>query len=362
MVSKVAIVELHDNVQLSFKRALELIGKIDDLNTATRSVVVKVGIFHHRAENHASVSVVNAIVNSFNKAPKIFLAESDNYIGNGSERLQIYKELFTERVIPFNLSEDTDTKKVNLANQKMDLSHILFKPNVFVSTHILRSFNKGSILKNLFGCTPTVKKAKFHKDEIFYPLLADIFEATGGIDLAVMDGVYLYRGAGADPHATAEKSRSRIKANILLVGRDAVAVETVGATLAGLKPEKMQVIQEFAKRGLGEGDLKNIEVVGASFENLKGRLVSIARELEKNWRAGGRAPKIWSSAIDSLIQEGFFKLPNRRTRDDIKKALQAKSIQTEGKASMIATTLTRKAKKGVLKASESSNGWVYWAE
>jgi len=362
LVSKVAIVELHDNVQLSFKRALELIGKIDDLNTATRSVVVKVGIFHHRAENHASVSVVNAIVNSFNKAPKIFLAESDNYIGNGSERLQIYKELFTERVIPFNLSEDTDAKKVNLANQKMDLSHILFKPNVFVSTHILRSFNKGSILKNLFGCTPTVKKAKFHKDEIFYPLLADIFEATGGIDLAVMDGVYLYRGAGADPHATAEKSRSRIKANILLVGRDAVAVETVGATLAGLKPEKMQVIQEFAKRGLGEGDLKNIEVVGASFENLKGRLVSIARELEKNWRAGGRAPKIWSSAIDSLIQEGFFKLPNRRTIDDIKKALQAKSIQTEGKASMIATTLTRKAKKGVLKASESSNGWVYWAE
>lgn len=358
MVSKVAIVELHDNVQLSFKRALELIGKIDDLNTATRSVVVKVGIFHHRAENHASVSVVNAIVNSFNKAPKIFLAESDNYIGNGSERLQIYQELFTERVIPFNLSEDTDTKKVNLANQEMDLSHILFKPNVFVSTHILRSFNKGSILKNLFGCTPTVKKAKFHKDEIFYPLLADIFEATGGIDLAVMDGVYLYRGAGADPHATAEKSRSRIKANILLVGRDAVAVETVGATLAGLKPEKMQVIQEFAKRGLGEGDLKNIEVVGASFENLKGRLVSIARELSKNWRA----PKIWSSAIDGLIQEGFFKLPNRRTRDDIKKALQAKSIQTEGKAGMIATTLTRKVKKGVLKASENSDGWVYWAE
>jgi len=362
LVSKVAIVELDDNVQSSFRRALELIGKIDELNTTERSVVVKVGIFSHRAENHASLDIVSAIVNSFSKAPKIFLAESDNYIGKSSERLQIYRELFTERVVPFNLSDDTDTKKVNLANQEIDLSHILFKPNVFVSTHILRSFNKGSILKNLFGCTSTVKKAKFHKDEIFCPLLADIFEATGGIDLAVMDGVYLYRGAGASPHATADMARHRIKANILLVGRDAVAVETVGATLAGLKPEKMPVIQEFAKRGLGEGDLKNIEIVGASFGNLKKRLVSVARELEKKWRTGGGAPKIWSSAINSLIQEGFFKCPNRRTRDDVKKALEAKSIQTKSKASIIATTLDRKVKDGVLKASKGSDGWVYWTE
>ena len=54
-----------------------------------------------------------------------------------------------------------------------------------------------------------------------------------------------------------------------MVGRDAVAVEAVGATLVGLNPEKMPVIQEAVNRGLGEGNIEKIDVLGISFENLK---------------------------------------------------------------------------------------------
>ena len=177
MVSKVAIVELGQDGTQSFRHALELIGKIDDLNTAKRSVVIKVGVFDPEAQNHTTVSVVNAIINGFDKAPKIYLAESDNYRGTGLERLQLWKELFSERVMPFNLSTDTDT-------------------------------------------------------------------------------------------------RNRWKPNIILVGRDAIAVETVGATLAGLNPEKMPIIQEAVNRGLGEGNINKIEILGASLETLKERLAS----------------------------------------------------------------------------------------
>ena len=45
MGSKVAVVEFEGSVQKSFERALELIGRIDDLNTSKRSVVIKVGVF-----------------------------------------------------------------------------------------------------------------------------------------------------------------------------------------------------------------------------------------------------------------------------------------------------------------------------
>jgi len=81
-------------------------GKIDDLNTPNRSVVVKVGVFNYKGPrvNYPTVNIVSTIINSFNKAPRIYVAESDNYKGTGSERLQIWKELFTERVVPFNLS------------------------------------------------------------------------------------------------------------------------------------------------------------------------------------------------------------------------------------------------------------------
>ena len=351
MTSKVAAVEFGGNVARSLKQVLPIIGGIDDLNTAERSVVIKVGVFSHKAENHSSVNVVDSIINLFDRAPKIFLAESDNYRGTGSERLQIWKELFTERVIPFNLSNDPDIRKARIAGQKMSLPNILFKPNVLVDTHILRSFESGSILKNLFGCILDPKRAKYHK--ILPKLLADVYEAIGGIDLAILDGTCLWRGAGSSP----------VQMNTLLVGRDAVAVEAVGAALAGLNPEKMPVIQEFVKRDLGEGALENIEVVGASFESLKKKFMSAATA-QKHQSAKRKGPTTWGGhahlAFKSLIEEGFFKQPNKRTIEDVVKALDARGLPTKGKETKIADNLARRVKKGILKKHKTPNGQVYW--
>lgn len=230
VVSKVAIVELNRYVNQSFRQALQLIGNIDDLNAVNRPVVIKVGVFDHKTNHHTTVSVADAIINSFDKALKIFLAESDNYKGKGSERLQVWKTLFTERMIPFNLSEDTNTKQVKVADKRIGLSHILFKPNVFISTHVLRTYEKGSVLKNLLGLIPDRKKARFHKK--LEATLLDLYEAIGGIDLAVLDGTYISSGVAL--------SSNKINTNVLLVGRDAVAVEAIGAALVGLDPEKYQ--------------------------------------------------------------------------------------------------------------------------
>lgn len=272
---KVAVVEFDANVSESFRQALELVGGISDLNTGKRSVVVKVGVFDPKKETHSSVSVVDAIINGFDKTPQFYLAESDNYRGTGSERLQIWKNLFSKRVIPFNLSEDKEVKKVAIAGEEMSLSHILFKPNVLVSTHVLRSYEKGSILKNLFGLVPGKKKAKYHKNLV--NVLLDIYEAVGGIDLAVLDGTYFCGGTGA----TLPAKEYRAETKTLLVGRDAVAVETVGATLAGSNPEEMPIIQEAMKRGLGEGQLENIDVVGKPFEEVKEKFRLAARSHNK---------------------------------------------------------------------------------
>lgn len=349
MTSKVAVVQVDGNESESFSQALRLVGGIDDLNSTERSVAVKVGVFSHRADNHTSVAVVQSIVNSLTNAPKVFLVESDNYRGTGSERLEIWREVFSDRVVPFNLSSDTDTKKVRIAGTEMELSQVLFKPNVLVDTHILRTFQSGSILKNLLGCIPDPKKAKFHKEEILPSVLADVFEEIGGIDLAVLDGTYLWLKAGDE----------RVPANTLLVGRDAIAVETVGATLAGLNPERMPVIQEFVRRGLGEGDMEGIEILGSPFEVLKESFKEAVKTLKKK-RKG--APKVWASAIDKLIKEGFFRLPNRRTREDVEKALEARGIAIKGKRGVTYTTLTRRVTKGTLKGARSSDGWYFWTE
>jgi uncharacterized protein (DUF362 family) len=259
VTSKVAVVELNGNVQRSFSQAFKLIGNIGDLNSTKKPVVIKLGVFDHKKEEHTTVSVVNAIINNFNKAPRIFLAESDNYKGKGSERLQIWKQLFDDRVVPFNLSDDLNTKEVSIADEKIGLSHILFKPNVFVSTHALRRSEQGTVLKNLLGLIPDRKKMRFHKR--LSNALMDLYQAVGGIDLAVLDGTYTYSSL------LPSSANKRVNTNILLVGKDAVAVESVGAALVGLNPNEIPVIKEALNRDLGEANLRRIEVLGSSIES-----------------------------------------------------------------------------------------------
>jgi len=352
MGSKVAIIRFDEKESASLDNALKMIGGISDLNTTRRPVVIKVGIFTTKREHHSSVDVVRAIINGFKKAPQVFLAESDNYQGTGSERLQVWKDLFTDNVVPFNLTQDTATRPCRIDDENLQLSHILFKPNVFVSTHVLRTFDRGSILKNLFGLVPDRKKSRFHKK--LPAVLADLYEAIGGIDLAVMDGTNLW-------HAwTGPTTRM----NMILVGRDAVAVETVGATLAGLDPQKMPVIQEFSGRGLGETDMENIEILGVDFDELKKECEIAIKASKKTRRAQG--PQTWGGRVNRafalLLEEGYFKPPKKRTIDEILNALERKGIPAKGREEKIPSFLARRVKNGSLAKGQDENQKSFWTE
>jgi hypothetical protein len=122
LTSRVAILEFNGNYAKAFSQTIQQINGINELNTSERSVVVKVGVFSHKVGNHTSVGLVKAIIESFDRTPKVFLSESDNYQGTALERLQIWKELFTEKVTPANLSDEENTRKVTLAGQEMNLS------------------------------------------------------------------------------------------------------------------------------------------------------------------------------------------------------------------------------------------------
>jgi uncharacterized protein (DUF362 family) len=124
------------------------------------------------------------------------------------------------------------------------------------------------VLKNLLGVIPDRRKVRFHKK--LGAALMDAYEAIGGIDLAVIDGTHAV--LGVTPKA------KRVPANILLIGRDAVAVEVVGATIMGLKPEKVPVIREAMNRGIGESNIDKIEIAGTSLATLKEKLKKLTAE------------------------------------------------------------------------------------
>lgn len=346
MSVKVAVVRNENGMEAALREALVLIGGIDELNNG-RNVTVKVGIFDPRSRHHSSPELVGAIAAAFDRAPSVLLAESDSYCGKALDRLAIYDSLFDERVQPFSLSDDADMRPVKVAGEVEAISGALFKPNVLISTHVLRTFARGSILKNLFGCTPMVQKAKFHKNEVFSNQLADIAEASGGIDLAVMDGTFLY-------HSASEKC---VRLDLLIVGRDAVAVEVVGCLIAGLKPENNATIQEFAKRGLGEGDPAKIDIVGIdpkAFDTFK----TARKELKKLVDSAPRGAGI-SDTIDCLTEEGW--MDAFRTAEEVAAELQQRGVKNATKT-MTETTLKRRVGKTLERAQADGavrGGWRY---
>ncbi len=245
----------------SFVKAIDLIGGIDDLNTPERKVVVKVGIYNVDTGICTTVNTLNSIIKSFDKSNEILVVESDSFAGPGLARLEIWKDCYSARAAPFNLSADVDTREVEVAGEKVPLSHILFGSKTFISTHVPRRYedagdedlmNMGFVIKNLLGLIPDKKKFRFHKQ--LPTALLDMYEAVGGIDLAVLDGTRVFLGR--------KKKRTTVTPSLLLVGRDAFAVEAVGAHLVGFDPMEMPVLQEASNRGLGEVNIDEINVVG----------------------------------------------------------------------------------------------------
>ncbi len=256
MKPTVAVVDIN-----SFGEAIDLIGGINDLDSPKKKVVVKVGIYNTKTGICTAPRTLRSITDSFGRAKEILVSESDSGAGLGLKRLELWNECYSDRVVPFNLSDDSNTKEVEIAGERVPFSHVLLEQNTFISTHVPRRYeeagmqdmmNLGSIIKNLLGLILDKEKRRFHKD---LPVaLADMYEAVGGIDLAVLDGTKAYLGY--------QKKRVEVNSNILLVGRDAYAVEAVGMHLVGFDPLDNSVLKEGKDRGLGEIDLENISIIG----------------------------------------------------------------------------------------------------
>jgi len=259
MASKVALVKTNRKVAEAYHRALQLIGETDFLSV--QNVTVKVGIFDKRNLNYPTVPVVRAVVDSFTRSKKILIVESDNYNGKALERLQEWKEVFSNRVMPFSLSDDPETREVTICGEKIRFSSSLFKPNFLVSLHVLRKGKAGCIFKNLLGLIPDIRKERFH-DNLGVALI-EMAEAVGWLDLAVIDGTYMY-GSEWKEGVPLERERK----DLLIVGRDPVAVETVGSTLAEEDPLSIPSLAIARERKLGETDINRIQVVGEDLKNL----------------------------------------------------------------------------------------------
>jgi uncharacterized protein (DUF362 family)/ferredoxin len=133
-------------------------------------------------------------------------------------------------------------------------------------------------IKNSYGFLPGAQKAKLHKAagcaERFHDMLIDVFQLRIP-DLFLMDAIVGMEGNGpASPDLRA--------IGLILASDNAVALDAVMATMMGCEPDWLRSLQRAKEKGLGDYDLKTIELIGElrSLPNFKLPPISGAANLD----------------------------------------------------------------------------------
>ncbi|HHX99824.1 MAG TPA: DUF362 domain-containing protein [Methanothermobacter sp.] len=118
-------------------------------------------------------------------------------------------------------------------------------------------------MKNAFG--GLIPKYRHHAHKKIHEILVDLLSVQKEIHkgiFAVMDGCVCGDGAGPrtmDPYL----------GNIILASEDQVAIDAVAAHIMGFDPLQIDYIKMAHERGLGMGDVDQIEIVGIEYEKFK---------------------------------------------------------------------------------------------
>jgi uncharacterized protein (DUF362 family) len=129
---------------------------------------------------------------------------------------------------------------------------ILHLPTVKTHGH---SITTGAI-KNAFG--GLLKEVRHYAHKYIHEVMVDLLLMQRELHpnvFAVMDGTVA--GDGAGPRTMIPRVQ-----NVILASSDSVAIDAVAARLMGFDPEEIPYLRMATEMGLGEGRVKNIEIVG----------------------------------------------------------------------------------------------------
>jgi len=129
-----------------------------------------------------------------------------------------------------------------------------------LKTHSMAGVTLG--IKNQWGFPQHADRGKDHNYNL-HSKLVDVYEYIKP-DITIIDGIEGTIHGHYPP--TAWEDRLVKHFNILIGGRDTLAVDVVGARIFGLTLDDIPHLKIANKRGLGEGDLSKIQVIGKNLD------------------------------------------------------------------------------------------------
>jgi uncharacterized protein (DUF362 family) len=260
------VLRVEENVQVTVEKSIQMLQglkiKRNDL------VVVKPNVCYPKnIENMiiTDVRVLETVLNLVKRKTKnVLVVESDSFSGTAEKRMintgtmDIVKRCDVDFL---NLSRD-DVEEHEVAEVTLEIPKTVLKADFLVNLPKLKTHDFMYIslaMKNMFGILANKKKSMLHK------VLTEVLVYLNKIvrqDLIVVDGIVGMEGIGPI-------TGSPVNLGLIISGLNPVTVDAVCCHIMGINPYAVEPLWKAYKAGVGEINLKRIQILGETINNVK---------------------------------------------------------------------------------------------
>jgi uncharacterized protein (DUF362 family) len=292
MKTKVSIVKGSKNPQEKeikemVERAIDLIGGIDDIISKGNRVLIKPNIAYELQPGETEVSdprVAKAIYDillEVGAKPIIGESSAAGVDGEAVLRTSGYGDLRDQGYEVVNLKR-AKAKRITLDNpnakvlKKAKVWALAKEVDAIISLPVIKTHDHEPAtlsLKNMKGLMPDTEKKKFHHEYGLFQAIADL-NLLVKPKLTIVDGIFCREGLG---YPWSEE----IEMDLILAGKDPVAVDTVTLLVMGIDPKEQKHAILAEEHGIGTMDINKIQVVGEKIANVKRKFKRPAETLQR---------------------------------------------------------------------------------
>jgi uncharacterized protein (DUF362 family) len=217
------------------------------------------GIVTHPAVLRAVVEKVESM-----SPASIVVGDNPGVMGYGANERCFKKTGLMEAAKGYYQNIGNDSLKVDFNPDFMptvSLSRIVLDADIIISLPKFKTHGLTVItgaIKNSYGFLPGAQKARLHRaaasPERFHEMMVDVYRLRVP-DLFLVDAVVGMEGNGP-------VSPDLRDIGLILASDNGVALDAVIAALVGCEPGWLRFLQKAKEMGLGDYDLKTIEVIG----------------------------------------------------------------------------------------------------
>jgi len=258
----------YDTVNENLSKAIDFAGGI--AISGQNKILIKVNLCDSRTPDTGAIThpiFLDAVLKYLREHTgniDIYVVESDGRV--------VIADLFAKWFGLLPVIEKWNAKRINLSKEECvektvpEFKYTFSIPKIFdnsyfitlpkLKTNVLTSIT--CCLKNQFGCNPHVDKQKFHPN--INKAIVALNLAIGAPDFCIVDGIVGMGGVWGPSFG------SPIHSEVIIAGKDEVAVDCVCANVMGFNPRRVGHIRLAAKKRLGSTHYK---VVGESLAAVK---------------------------------------------------------------------------------------------